>query len=61
VLNDDVDQARIDDIRAKAQALPGAKTVAIDGSAASTAYQHGHHQLGHDASIMTHRRRSWCS
>ncbi|MCI1318071.1 MAG: MMPL family transporter [Atopobiaceae bacterium] len=38
VLNDDVDQARIDDIRAKAQALPGAKTVAIDGSAASTAY-----------------------
>ena len=38
VLADDVDQARIDEIRAQAQAIPGADTVAIDGSAASSAY-----------------------
>ena len=38
VLADDVDQARMDEIRAQAEDLPGAETVAIDGSAASTAY-----------------------
>ncbi|MGI6230106.1 MAG: efflux RND transporter permease subunit [Tractidigestivibacter sp.] len=38
VLPDDTDQAEIDHIRSEAQAIEGAETVAIDGSAASTAY-----------------------
>ncbi len=37
VLTSDVDQAKIDQIRSDAQALPGAQTVAIDGSAVSDA------------------------
>lgn len=37
VFTSDVDQAEIDSIRSQAQALPGAQTVAIDGSAVSDA------------------------
>lgn len=37
VFTSDVDQAEIDSIRSMAQALPGAQTVAIDGSAVSDA------------------------
>lgn len=37
VLTDDVTQSEIDDIRATAQAIPGAEQVAIDGSAAANA------------------------
>lgn len=37
VLTDDVTQSEIDDIRATAQAIPGADQVAIDGSAAANA------------------------
>jgi len=37
VLTSDVDQAKVDQIRSEAQALPGADTVAIDGSAVSDA------------------------
>jgi predicted RND superfamily exporter protein len=37
VLSDTVDQTEIDNIRSMAKAIPGAETVAIDGSAASTA------------------------
>lgn len=38
VLPDDVDQATIDHFRSEAEGIEGAQTVAIDGSAASTAY-----------------------
>ncbi|WP_102338302.1 efflux RND transporter permease subunit [Collinsella provencensis] len=38
VLPDDVEQATIDQFRSEAEAIDGAQTVAIDGSAASTAY-----------------------
>ena len=38
VMEDDTDQARIDQIRGMAKDIPGADTVAIDGSAASTAF-----------------------
>jgi hypothetical protein len=60
VFTSDVDQAEIDSIRSMAQALPGAQTVAIDGSAVSDACQHGDDQHGHGQDHDHRRDRGVC-